>query len=69
MIAERCTQGQVLKLTSMYFAMIPSRICVEWSSIARPSVGNKRATLGGEIRVKFNAATLLTRLRAFHVML
>jgi hypothetical protein len=23
-IAERCTQGQVLKLTSMYFAMISS---------------------------------------------
>ena len=29
-IAERCTQGQVLKLTSMYFAMISSHWRVEW---------------------------------------
>src|SRR5439155_20632354 len=35
-IAERCTQGQVLKLTSMYFAMIPSLRGVEWAQDDTP---------------------------------
>ena len=35
-IAERCTQGQVLKLTSRYFAMISSRGALNGAGIARP---------------------------------
>jgi hypothetical protein len=34
-IAERCTQGQVLKLTSMYFAMATFGWLVEAYMIAR----------------------------------
>ena len=35
-IAERCTQGHVLKLTSMYFAMSPSLRGVEWPQDGMP---------------------------------
>src|SRR4051794_15382151 len=46
MIAERCTHGQVLKLTSMYFAMISSLRGMESPSMARGRRGIKHKSRG-----------------------
>jgi hypothetical protein len=46
-IAERCTQGQVLKLTSMYFAMATFGWLVEAYMIARPRRGVNRKIESG----------------------